>query len=70
MQERVGSMRTKLNMVEQSEEDWEEDRKCEELKRQWLREFSYIFKENLVREDRIDIEPIRFGLVNNHQEIH
>ena len=33
LQERVGSMRTKLEMVEQTEDDWEEDRKCEELKR-------------------------------------
>ena len=29
-------MRTKLNMVEQSEDHWEEDRKCEQLKRTWL----------------------------------
>ena len=55
LQERVGSMRTKLEMNEQTEDDWEEERKCEELKRQWLRDFSDIFKEDLGREDRIDI---------------
>ena len=70
LQERVGSMRTKLDMVEQTKEDWEEDRKCEDLKRKWPREFSDIFKEDLGREDRIDIEPIHVDLVNNHQEIH
>ena len=34
LQEIVGSMRTKLEMNEQTEDDWEEERKCEELKRQ------------------------------------
>ena len=69
LQERVGSMRTKLDMVEQTEEDWEEDRKCKELKHKWLCDFTDIFKEDLGCEDRIDIEPIRIDLVENHQEI-
>ena len=32
LQERVGSMRSKLEMNELTEDDWEEERKCEELK--------------------------------------
>ena len=63
-------MRSKLDMNEQAEDDWEEERKCEELKRQWLRDFSDIFKEDLGHEDRINIEPIKIDLVDNHQEIH
>ena len=34
IKERVGSMRSKLNMNQMGEEDWEEERKCEVLKRQ------------------------------------
>ena len=33
LQERVGSMRSKLELNELTEEDWEEERKCEELKK-------------------------------------
>ena len=69
LKERVGSMRSKLEMNQMGEEDWEEERKCEELKKQWLRDFSDIFKEDLTKEDRIDIEPIKIDLVENHTEI-
>ena len=34
-----------------------------------LREFSDVFKEDLGKEDRIDIEPIKIGLVDNHEDI-
>ena len=42
---------------------------CEELNKHWLRDFSDIFKEDLTKEDRIDIEPIKIDLVENHAEI-
>ena len=51
LKERVGSMRSKLEMNQLTEDDWEEESKCEELKKQWLRDFSDIFKENLTKED-------------------
>ena len=70
LQERVGSMRSKLEMNQLTEEDWEEERKCEELKKQWLRDFRDIFKEDLGKEDRIDIDPIKIDLVENHADIH
>ena len=57
-------------MNQLTEEDWEEERKCEELKKQWLRDFADIFKEDLGKEDRIDIDPIKIDLVDNHEEIH
>ena len=63
-------MRSKLEMNQLTEEDWEEERKCEELKKQWLRDFSDIFKEDLGKEDRIDIDPIKIDLVENHADIH
>ena len=69
LKERVGSMRSKLEMNQLTEVDWEDERKCEELKKQWLRYFSDIFKEDLGKEDRIDIDPIKINLVENHAEI-
>ena len=51
IKERVGSMRSKLEMNQMKEEDWEEDRKCEKLRKQWLKDFSDIFKEDLTKED-------------------
>ena len=70
LQERVGSLRSKLEMTEMTEDDWEEEKKCQDLKKQWIREFSDVFKEDLGKEDRIDIEPIKIDLVDNHQDIH
>ena len=69
IKERVGSMRSKLNMNQMGEEDWEEERKCEELKRQWLKDFSDIFKEDLTKEDRLNIDPIKIDLVEKYAEI-
>ena len=63
-------MRSKLEMTEMTEDDWEEEKKCQDLKKQWIREFSDVFKEDLGKEDRIDIEPIKIDLVDNHQDIH
>ena len=39
-------------------------------KKQWLRDFADILKEYLAKEDRIDIDPIKIDLVDNHEEIH
>ena len=47
IKERISSFRTKLSFQELEEEDVEENRKCEELRKQWLRDFSDIFKETL-----------------------
>ena len=47
----------------------EENRKCEELRKQWLRDFADIFKETLSKEDRLDIPPIKIDLVQGHQNI-
>ena len=63
-------MRSKLEMNELTEDDWEEERKCHELKKQWLGDFRDIFKEDLGKEDRIDIDPIKIDLVENHADIH
>ena len=35
-----------------------------------MRDFPDVFKEDLEKEDRIDIAPIKIDLVNNHEDIH
>ena len=70
LQERVGSLRSHLEIKEMTEEDWEDEKRCNDLKKAWLRDFPEVFKEDLGREDRIDIEPIVIDLVDNHQDIH
>ena len=62
-------MRSKLEINQMEEEDWEEERKCKELKKQWIKDFSDIFKEDLTKEDRLEIDPIKIDLVENHAEI-
>ena len=58
LQERVGSLRSHLEMKEMTEDDWEDEKRCNDLKKAWLRDFPEVFKEDLGREDRIDIVPI------------
>ena len=53
-----------------TEDDWEDEKRCNDLKKQWLRDFPDVFKEDLEKEDRIDIAPIKIDLVSNHEDIH
>ena len=59
IEERIGSLRSKLNFKKLEEEDYEEGKKCEELKKRWLRDYADIFKEVLTMEDRLNIPPIK-----------
>ena len=54
LQERAGSLRSKIKMKEMSEEDWEDEKQCWELKQAWLKDFPEVFKEDLGKEDRMD----------------
>ena len=69
LQERVGSLRSLIEFKEMNEQDWEDERKCQELKQAWLRDFPEVFKEDLGKEDRIDMDPVVVDLVPNHEEI-
>ena len=51
-----------------SEEEWEDEKRCSDLKKSWLQDFPDVFKEELGMEDRINMEPIVIDLVDNHQE--
>ena len=69
IEERIGSLRSKLNFKKLEEEDYEEGKKCEDLKKRWLRDYADIFKEVLTREDRLNIPPIKIDLVEGHERI-
>ena len=68
LQERVGSLRTHLEMKEMNEEEWEDERACNNLKKKWLRDYPGVFKEDLDINDRIEMEPVEVDLVENHQD--
>ena len=70
LQERVGSLRSHLEMKEMNEEEWEDEKACSNLKKSWLRDYPDVFKEDLDMNDRIDMEPVVVDLVDNHEDIH
>ena len=47
IQERVGSLRSHLETKEMTEEDWEDEKRCNDLKKAWLKDFPEVFKEDL-----------------------
>ena len=47
----------------------EDEKRYQELKQAWLRDFPEVFKEDLGKEDRIDMDPVVIDLVPNHEEI-
>ena len=69
IEERIGSLWSKLNFNKIEEEYYEEERKCEELKKRWLRNYADIFKETLTKEDRLDIPHIQIDLIEGHKRI-
>ena len=69
LQERVGSIRSRIGFKEVNEQEWEEERRCQDFRKAWLRDFPEVFKEDLGKEDRIDMEPVVVDLIPNHEEI-
>ena len=66
LQERVDNLRQQLRSEKTNEKEWEEERKCEEMKKKWLEDYADIFKEDLSKEDRIDMEPVKATLIEGH----
>ena len=64
IEERIGLLRSKLNFKKVEEEDFEEGKKCEDLKKR-----SVTMQEILTREDRLNIPPIKIDLVEGHERI-
>ena len=57
----MGSLRTHLELKEMNEEEWEDERACNNLKKKWLRDYPDVFKEDLDINDRIQMEPGGFS---------
>ena len=60
LQERIGSLRSKLVFNQWEEEDIELSQDCVKLRKRWIQDYPEIFKEVLGEEDRIEIEPVVF----------
>ena len=58
-----------LSSEKVNKKEWEEERKCEEIKRKWLEDFPEIFKEDLSKEDRIDMDPVKANLIEGHENL-
>ena len=69
LQERVGSLQSQLSFKQVNEEEWKEEKECEEIRKAWLRDYPQVFKEDLSKEDRIQMDPVVVELIENHENI-
>ena len=69
LQERVGSLRSQFSFKQVNEKEWEEEKECEEIRKAWLRDYPEVFKEDLSKEDRIDMDPVVVDLIPDHEQV-
>ena len=69
LRERVGSLRSHLELKEMNKEEWEDEKACNELREKWLADYDDVFKEDWEETDRIQMEPVVVDLMEKHQEI-
>ena len=69
LQERIGSLRSQLSFKQENEEEWKEENECEKIRKAWLKDFPNVFKEDLTIEDRIEMDPVKVQLVEDHENI-
>ena len=62
-------MRTQLSFPQENLKEDMEEEECEALRQSWMKDFSQVFKEDLTIEDRIEMDPVKIQLVENHEEI-
>ena len=58
IQERQGSIRSSLKFNKVNADNIEEDQDVEKLRKKLLRKYSSVFKRDLDKEDRINIDPV------------
>ena len=68
--ERQGSMRTSMKFHAVDEDTVDIDRDLAKIKARLLRKYHMVFKDDLDKNDRLDIDPIRLELVDNYEDIH
>ena len=69
LQERVDHLTKQFRPDRVNEKEWEDEKRCEEMKQSWLRDFADVFKEDLSQEDRIEMEPVKATLINGHEDV-
>ena len=69
LQERVDNLRSKLSTRQANKKEWEEERKCQEMRKAWMEDYPEVFKEDLSKDDRIDMDPVVVDLIPNHEQV-
>ena len=64
IQERQGYIRSSLKFHKVNEETIDEDQDVEKLRKKLLRKYSAVFKRDLGKEDRINIDPVKIELID------
>jgi hypothetical protein len=63
--EKKGSVRTRMKFNDQEEENFDRNKQMQELREKLLKEYAEIFKTNLTKEDRINMDPVVIETVRN-----
>merc|ERR1712030_80092 len=69
IKERIDKLRSQLSFPQENLKEDLDEEECEAMKQSWLKDFSQVFKEDLTVEDRINIDPVKIKLVENHKDI-
>merc|ERR1712030_33677 len=69
IKERIDKLKAQLNFPQENLKEDLDEEECEAMKQSWLKDFSDVFKEDLTIEDRINMDPVKVTLVENHKDI-
>ena len=69
IQERQGSVRRELQFHRVNEETIDEDQDVEKLRKKLLRKYSAVFKRDLGKEDRININSVKIELIDEYRNM-
>ena len=69
IQERQGSVRSALQFHKVNEETIDEDQNVEKLRKKLLRKYSAVFKRDLGKDDRVNLDPVKIELIDNSRDM-
>ena len=69
IQDRQGSIRSSLKLHKVNVETIDEDQDVEKLRKKLLRKYSAVFKRDLGKEDRINIDPVKIELIDESRNM-
>ena len=67
--ERQGSIRTSMKYHAVDEDTIDIDRELAKIKTRLLRKYHMVFKDELDKNDRLDIEPLKLELIDNYDDV-